>query len=59
MKKLARLVESRDFNRIKFRSLVDSRHEENLSREGFTKVIMQFNAADFTITTDEAEQIFK
>jgi hypothetical protein len=55
MKKLARLVESRDFNRIKFRSIVDARHEENLTSDSFTIVIMSLNAADFMITTDEAE----
>lgn len=59
MKKLARLVESRDFNRVRFRSLVDPRHEENLSDSNFTKVIMQLNSADFTITQEECEQIFK
>lgn len=34
---------------------MDPRHEENLTNESFTRVIMQLNAADFTITTDEAE----
>lgn len=55
LKKLARLVESRDFNRIRFRALVDPRHEENLNSDQFTQVIMQLNAADFSITTDECE----
>lgn len=59
MRKLARLIESRDFNRVSFRALVDARHEENLSPDAFIKVMMQLNAADFTITTDECEQIFR
>lgn len=59
MRKLARLIESRDFNRVSFRAIVDPRHEENLSPDAFTRVMMQLNAADFTITTDECEQIFR
>lgn len=59
MQKLARLVDSRDFNRIQFRGIVDPKHEENLTIDSFTKSLMTQNSSDFTITAPEIEEIFK
>lgn len=59
LKKLAKLVESRDFNRLNFRALIDPKHEENMTVEVFTKAIMGLNTSDFVISADEAEQIYK
>lgn len=59
LRKLAKLVESRDFNRVNFRSLMDPKHEENMTLELFTKAVLGLNTNDFAINSDEAEQIYK
>jgi len=37
------------------RSIIDGRHEENLTLENLQKVLMTLNSTDFTITSDEIE----
>jgi hypothetical protein len=53
------LVESRDLNRLQFRTLVDHTHSENLSLDQFQKAMSELKSEDFVISSEEAEQIFK
>ena len=55
LRKLAKLVENRDFNRVNFRSLVDPKHEENMTIEIFTKAVLGLNTSDYAINSDETE----
>lgn len=59
MQKMARLVDSRDFNRTQVRGIIDPRHEENLNLDSFTKNVMTQNSSDFNITAPEIEELFK
>ena len=59
LRKLASLCESRDFTRERFTRLIDPRQMVNLSHQEFSEVMMTLNSSDFSITTEEIDQIFK
>lgn len=59
LRKLASLCESRDFTRERFTRLIDPRQMVNLSHQEFSQVMMTLNSSDFSITTEEIDQIFK
>ena len=57
--KLGHLVEDSDLNRNQFRSMISSITTENMSYEEFSKSILALKSANFEISSEEVDVLFK